>query len=89
MKHSKSFPRRAMEMSTSTVVGLFANPEDADLGMTRLLRAGFRPQHIGLRQAIAGQIVVTARVTDARRGTIAAAVLRDSSAIEVSSPIAA
>lgn len=74
-------------MSTSTVVGLFANREDADLGMTRLLRAGFRPQHIGLREAIAGRVMVSTRVSDARRGTIAAAVLRDSSAIEVSSPI--
>lgn len=74
-------------MSTSTVVGSFANWEDADLGMTRLLRAGFRPQHIGVRGAIAGRIVVSAQVSDARRGTIAAAVLRDSSAIEVSSPI--
>lgn len=66
-------------MSINTVVGTFTNRDDADLGMTRLLMVGFQPRQI--------RILVTAEVTDAERGTVAAAVLHDSNAIEVTSPV--
>lgn len=66
-------------MSINTVVGTFANRDDADMGMTRLLMVGFQPRQI--------RILVTAEVTDAERGTVAAAVLHDSNAIEVTSPV--
>lgn len=73
-------------MSTTTVVASFANRSDADLGMTRLLMVGFQPEQIGFLER-AGQIRVSAEVSDAQRGTIAAAVLHDSDAIEVASPV--
>lgn len=72
-------------MSINTVVGMFANRDDADLGMTRLLMVGFQSDQIGLLEG--RRIIVTAEVTDPERGTIAAAVLHDSNAIEVTSPV--
>lgn len=73
-------------MSINTVVGTFANRDDADVGMTRLLMVGFEPEQIGLLQS-RERILVTAEVTDPERGTVAAAVLHDSDAIEVTSPV--
>ena len=66
-------------MSINTVVGTFTNREDADLGMTRLLMVGFQPRQL--------RILVTAEVIDPERGTVAAAVMHDSNAIEVASPL--
>lgn len=72
-------------MSINTVVGMFANRDDADLGMTRLLMVGFEPEQIGL--VVGKPILVTAEVADPERGTVAAAVMHDSNAIEVASPV--
>lgn len=66
-------------MSINTVVGTFANRDDADMGMTRLLMVGFQPRQI--------RILITAEVTDTEGGTVAAAVMHDSNAIEVASPV--
>ena len=66
-------------MSINTVVGTFTNRDDADLGMTRLLMVGFQPRQI--------RILVTAEVIDPERGAVAAAVMHDSNAIEVTSPV--
>ena len=87
--------------TTNTVVGLFSSRSDANLGMTRLLMVGFQPEEIGLleqadqpvgegsfvRQVLAGRTLVSAEVADPQRGTVAAAVLHDSNAIEVASPV--
>ena len=66
-------------MSMNTVVGTFTNPDDAYLGMSRLLMVGFQPRQI--------RIMVTAEVIDPERATVAAAVMHDSNAIEVASPV--
>ena len=87
MSQVEFFEGGSKEMSTTnTVVALFSSRSDADLGMTRLLMVGFQPEQIGLLER-AGRILVSAEVTDPQRGTVAAAVLHDSDAIEVASPV--
>ena len=87
MNHTDLNGRRAEHMSTNntnTVVALFANRDDADQGMTRLLSAGFLPEHVGLVEPN----LLSAEVTDVAVATTAAEVLRDSNAIKIFSPVA-
>ena len=75
------------------MVGIFGNRNDADLGMARLLTIGLKREKIGLVSPEGGpeggRFVVSARVANAERGTIAAAALLASRAVEVECPVAA
>ena len=71
-----------------TVIGIFGNRNDADLGMARLLTVGLKHEKIGLLDPEDGRTMVSARVANAERGTIAAAALLASRALEVECAVA-
>ena len=71
-----------------TVIGIFGNRHDADLGMARLLTVGLKHEKIGMLDPEDGRTVVSARVPSAERGTIAAAALLASRAVEVECSVA-
>lgn len=73
-----------------TLVGLFANRDDADQGITRLLRAGLSPQDVGhldtadtFLRAAPDQVLVWAEVAGPGRGIETATVLLDGHALAV------
>jgi hypothetical protein len=96
VNHTNFLERRDQPVRTdnsSTVVARFTNRDDADLGMTRLLIVGFRPEHIGLLEPkdafkTPGQVLVSAEAADVEAATTAAAVFGDSNAMKVYSPVA-
>ena len=73
-----------------TLVGLFANREDADRGITRLLHAGISPQDVGhldttdsFLGAAPDHVLVWAEVAGSARGIETATMLLDGNALAV------